>query len=171
MKTPFAKPNHDGLESAESDLQSMFKKPGGNGAKLGHGKRFEVGWVSTGSDRRAATARQSCGLRRVARRNVASRFLSAPRSLEEGRSWTSNLWERPRPLPEPRGSMAIPVTRDDVPATIGAVNQTCRASGLLEPVAAPDRGRIRVFRSSTACRRPRHVSFVVSRRGHRDRLG
>jgi hypothetical protein len=48
--------NHDGLEFADSDLQSMFKKPDGNGAKLGHGKRFATGVVSTGSGRRAGTA-------------------------------------------------------------------------------------------------------------------
>jgi hypothetical protein len=37
LSLPGAAANQDGLGSAKRDLQSMFKKPGGNGAKLGHG--------------------------------------------------------------------------------------------------------------------------------------
>ena len=48
--------NHDGLESAKPDLQSLFKKPGGeHRGACGHGKCFDAGAAETAQAGRSNT--------------------------------------------------------------------------------------------------------------------
>jgi len=49
------------LESAEPDLQSMFKKPGADTASLGDGKQFVSAEINTDSGRRVVAAVQTWG--------------------------------------------------------------------------------------------------------------
>ena len=89
-----------------------------------HGERHDVGTL-------VETSRGECDL--------GSYRSAVFRSKEYAR--IEYLGAQPRQVSEPRGSVGMPVTRNDAPATIIEMISDCRASRLLEPHSVTDLGR------------------------------